>query len=83
MLVAYAAISLVIVTTIVALADRHIQDNRRPRYFQTSSNNAGRRKNPWELTQLDCDYGCAWPHTSGPGRTLILKDEFRRQKSSD
>ena len=72
MIVTIAAISLIIVTILFALADGRIQKNHSPKQFRTNEQAAMRNKNTWELTQLDCDIGCAWPHTSGPARALNL-----------
>ena len=72
MIVTIAAVGLILVTIIFALADGRIQKNHSPKQFRTNEKVAMRNKNTWELTQLDCDIGCAWPHTSGPARALNL-----------
>ena len=79
MLVAFAAIGLVLVTLVITLADIGIQRKRNNTSYGVNGQTTMRKKNTWELTQLDCDIGCAWPHTSGPARTLY----FSKSKLSD
>ncbi len=80
MLVAYTAVSLVVVTIIISLYDKRAQKSRKGRYGQLSKQNYPRR-NIWELTHISCDFGSAWAHTSGPARALQLQNG--RKKDSE
>ncbi len=80
MLVALAAIALILVTFALVVADNYMQ--QKPNLNRATVNSSFRRKNVWELTQLDCDLGCAWPHTSGPARTLRVDSKRRRTRIS-
>ena len=77
MFVAYAAVSLVIVTVIISLYDQRVQKSRRGRNGQRYDTHNYPHRNIWELTQLDCDFGSAWPHSSGPARALYLPSDSK------